>query len=674
MIIDHITISNFRTYCGKITIGFNNTPNRNLTLILGRNGAGKTSFLTCLVWGFYGKFMSKVENKFRLDIQNSGGYTKFIYRQFSWHQNAEKELSVKILLSDVYIPSIPCNTISIERIFDINKKKESLRILIDGQENELLAATGYEVFINDFILPIEIAKFFFFDSEKIVSLAEDKSRERLKALKRAYSEVLGLKKYDDLYRALFTLSIDFEKKIKDVNYQEKLQYLTEEKEKISARIDQLETEISCLRKKIVEIKFKRDDINEKIIREGGNITADEFQRIKEELKHLHSEIKSNKSRLKEHMEFIPFLIAHINVDQLADQVNFEMKGSIYNLDGDVINQLFEELRKFKDCEGESDVVDKLANKFRQRLFHLKNNKNISDYLLDYPLDANRTILDIARKTKDSVLEEYKSIFEREKDLRFQIRHIQKKIKAYELQNLNPFIHELKEQKLKLDHKRDALLIEEGNLSHRINELKRKNEVLSERILEVKNKVNAVTKERSKYQHTIRTLEKICQVSDRIQSEKKKSFEQAILSSFQALAHKKSLVQNVSTHIVEDQLDIIFTNQNGNPITIDALSMGEKQLYISAILRALVIESGIDFPVFVDSPFQKLDKEHSKNIISKFYPTISKQVILFIIPEKELSIDEYELIEPLVSSVLKIVNTDGKSEIVSTEFKEKIAAS
>ena len=74
--------------------------------------------------------------------------------------------------------------------------------LFKCNENELTKEVGYEVFINDFILPREIAKFFFFDAEKIVSLAEAKSKSELKNLSKAYSEVLGIKKYEDLKKNL----------------------------------------------------------------------------------------------------------------------------------------------------------------------------------------------------------------------------------------------------------------------------------------------------------------------------------------------------------------------------------------------------------------------------------------------------------------------------------------
>ena len=100
---------------------------------------------------------------------------------------------VEVQLKDLLIPSIPCRTVNIIRSFNLKTKKENLKILIDGDENELTKEVGFEVFINDFILPREIAKFFFFDAEKIVALAEAKSKAELRSLSRAYSEVLGIK-------------------------------------------------------------------------------------------------------------------------------------------------------------------------------------------------------------------------------------------------------------------------------------------------------------------------------------------------------------------------------------------------------------------------------------------------------------------------------------------------
>ena len=73
------------------------------------------------------------------------------------------------------------------------------------------------------------------------------------------------------------------------------------------------------------------------------------------------------------------------------------------------------------------------------------------------------------------------------------------------------------------------------------------------------------------------------------------------------------------------------------------------------LKALVEESGIEFPVFIDSPLQKFDKSHSSKIITEFYPSISKQVVLFPLLHKELTEDELEIMKPLVKSAYLIKN-------------------
>jgi DNA sulfur modification protein DndD len=82
------------------------------------------------------------------------------------------------------------------------------------------------------------------------------------------------------------------------------------------------------------------------------------------------------------------------------------------------------------------------------------------------------------------------------------------------------------------------------------------------------------------------------------------------------------------------------------------------------LGALVEETELEFPVFIDSPMQKFDKYHSKNTLTKFYPNVSKQVVLFPLLTKELTEEEYSLIEPHVNRAYLIENSKNCSR-----FKE-----
>ena len=108
-------------------------------------------------------------------------------------------------------------------------------------------------------------------------------------------------------------------------------------------------------------------------------------------------------------------------------------------------------------------------------------------------------------------------------------------------------------------------------------------------------------------------------------------------------HNKEFISKMNIKISDDILDILLFDKKGNEIKKEDLSKGEQQLYATALLKALVEESGIEFPVIIDSPLQKFDDKHSRNVITKFYPKISKQVVILPLRNKELSHQEYKLL-------------------------------
>jgi DNA sulfur modification protein DndD len=111
MKINKILFQNFRIYKGNNEIIFSPNASKNISIIAGKNGFGKTTFLTSLIWVFYGKMMSEVEDKYRKDIKNAGGYEKFlktllnrdVKSEFENNSNNSSILSVEIELKDLLI-------------------------------------------------------------------------------------------------------------------------------------------------------------------------------------------------------------------------------------------------------------------------------------------------------------------------------------------------------------------------------------------------------------------------------------------------------------------------------------------------------------------------------------------------------------------------------------------
>jgi len=288
MRIAQLTIQNFRIYKGEHTLSFLPYTGKNISIIAGKNGYGKTTLLTALIWAFYGKLMAQVEDNYRRDIKSYGGYDRFLLslinrdvrKAFEEGKPQKAQFSVAVELTDVLLPSIPCKKVTVKRTFDLAANKETLNILIDGIENELTKDVGYDAFINDFILPREIAKFFFFDAEKIVSLAEARSKEELRSLSNAYAEVLGIKKYNELKKNLEALLTKLRRNGATGADKDKL-LLLEQKEQELLRLIDLNTEKQAEIEREVHIKKKiSDELQEKLIREGNAITVEELKEHK----------------------------------------------------------------------------------------------------------------------------------------------------------------------------------------------------------------------------------------------------------------------------------------------------------------------------------------------------------------------------------------------------------
>jgi DNA sulfur modification protein DndD len=142
---------------------------------------------------------------------------------------------------------------------------------------------------------------------------------------------------------------------------------------------------------------------------------------------------------------------------------------------------------------------------------------------------------------------------------------------------------------------------------------------------------------------------------KLKLEKKYSLESRLKEELNSLMHKKEFIGKVNVELKADIIDIYLFDKKGKEINKETLSKGEQQLYATALLKSLVDESNIHFPVFVDSPLQKFDKKHSLNVITEFYPRISEQVVIFPLLEKELTEVEYHLLLPKVSKVFLIDN-------------------
>ena len=671
MKIDKVILENFRVYNGLNKIKFNDNPSKNITLISGKNGYGKTTFLTSLIWCFYGKMMVEVEEKYRNDIKNLGGYEKFLETLYSKTSNnlINPKLSVEVVLNNVLIPSIPCKTLSIKRTFDTISKLEDLEILIDGFENELTKQVGFDVFINDFILPREIAKFFFFDAEKIVSLAEAKTKNELKSLSRAYSEVLGIKKYEDLRKNLQSIISRFKRNGANALERTKLDDFIKKEQEYKELIEINENKQKLIDSEVISLRQQSELLQEKLIREGNKITLNELLEIKEQRDLLKEDSIKIKNKLKNFLEVIPFIIAGKKFEELKKQIDLERGSKLTNQE-----LVIEELKSFADkikhnintlVKDEKLRLDLLSS-INSEIFENKSSKSdsSSNILLDLDESSINIFDSLYSRIKTSFSEQFQSIVQEEKNNRVLLNKTLYKIKEAESKTDNPVTLQVREDKLVVDNKVLKLIRDKEILIEELGGLRSKY-TSTEKILSELEKLFKVREtDLQKFEVTSNLLQKISTLITKIKDEKKYSLQKSILLELNKIMHKVDFIKNVRVNVHDEYMDIDLIDKEGSVVDKNLLSKGEQQLYATALLKALVVESGINFPVFIDSPLQKFDKNHSLNIIKEFYPTISDQVVLFPLLEKELTFNEFELMKENISKVYLIENSDKKSK-----FKE-----
>lgn len=676
MKINKIKFQNFKIYKGVNEINFAPNTAKNISIIAGKNGFGKTTFLTSLIWVFYGKMMSEVEDKYKKDIKNAGGYDNFlktllnreIKSDFENNKTISSIFFVEIELKDILIPSIPCKSVVIRRSYNLRTETEELRVFIDGLENELTKEVGFEVFINDFILPREIAKFFFFDAEKIVSLAEAKSKSELKNLSKAYSEVLGIKKYEDLKKNLETLLTKLRRNGATQVEQTKLFELTDTETELNEFIELNLDKQASIDRDLANQKAISDSLQEKLIREGNGITLEELQKMKLERESLKAESAEIKNKLKKLMDIAPLVIAGKKLTQLREQLLFEQKTSSKVIDHSVLNK---ELNAFSvallkniealglDNTSQSKVVEALNKTVAEKELK-KSDSNSGEILLDYSDEQFRNFEAIFNNIKGAFSSQFAAVVQEEKNNRMYLSKVYNQIKQAEARKDNPLAQKLRQDKIeaeaeisRLNQNKGKLIEELENYNTRLTSVKK---VLSE----YEKNFNLVETDRKKYEVTEKLLAKINTIIQKIKEDKKYSLQKSIMLGLKKIMHKSDFIHNIRVNVIDDVMDIDLLDKNDQIIDKDSLSKGEQQLYATALLKALVDESGIKFPVFIDSPLQKFDKYHSKNIIKEFYPAISEQVVLFPLLEKELSELEYDYLKPNVNKVFVIENTNNGS--------------
>ncbi len=688
MLINKIILNNYRLYEGENAISFNFDETKNIYLVCGENGFGKTTFLHSLLWCLYGRFVGDIP----VSGQDAGNYTATQkgnlnlsaarrYEElatpdaiaaikksgYAGYEEIQKDsiCSVTICFTEVGIPSIPCRNISIKRSYDALLQKEDVEILIDGNRNELTEEIGPDVFINDFILNKDIASLFFFDSEEIVSLAETSTIAERRKLSQAYEEVLGIRKYEELKTNLESLRLRYRKKSKDLSLRDKLESLEAERDAKRQEALDLESTIEQMQGSMDALREENEQLQTKLSREGSSVKTEELQRVKAVIEHCKQEDARMKNAIKQFIDYAPFAVAGNVFSQAYQLAKADHNTTALNnaavaqnsvldaLSSDMLQLLTSMPLKKKETEEAQQKLEAIIAKYRGGTSNREIRLNISDE--DFAeIEAVYNSLTTTYKL------EFSTLAEAYRKNRITLERNARRLANIQSRESDEVVKVLRDKKNEIEQKiKDT--DEQLRQNHvKTGELKLTLESLNKQIKELSRKVSVDDADEEKDKVASELIGELDTFLFSLKETKKSSLELRIRNALNTLMHKEDFIGRVEVELEDDSMDIKLYSPDGFEIDKSLLSKGEKQLYATSILKALVDESGIQFPVFIDSPLQKFDKSHASKIITEFYPSISKQVILFPLLHKELTATEYDMLKPYVENAVVISNDTVRS--------------
>ena len=269
MFIRKIAIENFIPYYGKITVDFPQIKGKNVYVVEGDNGYGKTSFLKAVKWAFFGEAGLKTDETYLNSTAKAEGKDKMC-------------VSISFLENGNH--------------YDLTREFESDRgeCITFGERREQLKDEVAQTRITE-IFPEHISRFFIFEGEMIRELAEAQGQDRakknielllgLEALQNAVDDLGTLRsKILEELKLLKTRNQEFEQvrrqhKNLQTQYEEDKKELDERRQELEATqaaVDQMEKELKRFEdmSKLVEEKEALKDARKKLREEQDQLVEE----------------------------------------------------------------------------------------------------------------------------------------------------------------------------------------------------------------------------------------------------------------------------------------------------------------------------------------------------------------------------------------------------------------
>lgn len=613
MIINKLVMRNFRVFRGEHTLELEpeNDTGKPIILIGGLNGSGKTSILTAIRLALYGPQAFD-------DVYTKQGY---IERLSSLVHNGKPDAFEDFTHSFVEIVF----TLQIDgenHQYRVHRewhrgKGDRLSVFENGLEMTGRTPELLQGLLNE-LIPVGVSELFFFDGEKIATLAEDDTGNILRI---AMQRLLGL---DVVYRLKNDLNTfiknDEQRKISgpiltEINKLEKrkaelIQFAIEKRNKAVAFINIIEANISSLRK------------YESLLSSLGKNFADSKVSEKAKLKVLESEKSHIEKQLRSLLDgFFPLSLAPNTFKDLFEKIELENKISQANSFRKGLEAFLEDLQL--ELSIRSTTTLRIAT------------ETISDQLDKFIASqpVGDVVLDVSEREANILHNAFYSIAIREKkqknELCRQLKEIDHAINiAKENIERAPVEDQLGstfETIRKFDEAIRSATEDFKNLNAEAN--KALNEALDcvRELQKHYDKVRTKVTVENASEYALTTLPLLNEYAEKLSKKRIAEVEKEFSIVYKRLARKDEL--KIQAKIDTATFNVELQDEDGRIIDRNLLSAGEKQIYAVTMLEALGNVSGKLLPIIIDTPLGRLDSHHRDKLVEHYIPEASHQVII-----------------------------------------------
>jgi DNA sulfur modification protein DndD len=643
MLLLNITLSNFGAYKGEQYINLATKPGRPVILIGGLNGCGKTTLLDAIQLALYGA---------RARTSGRGNRAYDNYLRDSINRQASPKHAYITLEFTTTVEGVERHY-KVRRAWEVNGKsvREFLTVLIDG-ELDVPVSEQWADYIED-LFPLEAGSLFFFDGEKIESLADPERAASV--IESAVQSLLGINTIEQLRTDLLALQRRQKVSNEDKEALELIQRLESEIKQVAQQCADSVQRMASARTALDQAKSRFDAIDDAFSREGGELYARRAE-LEAEKNQADTQLRNIKETLANTIAAgpLPLLLLKPQLEELREQVKKERTATQNAQVIDVLvardTRLLAELKALLPEEGVATAERFLAIDREERIKSTSDTRQV----INYPPAAVPLLFSLDDVFRQET-ERARVLIKQVAELRERLNALERKLAGVpDKQVIAALIEER-------DAARDVVTRHQVQLDAAIESLesaRRKHEqLLLERDRAYQGRAQGLAKAEDaerliKYANRSRnTLQKF---GEALLQRHINRLEAAVLKSFKELMRKSQLVRDL--RIDTEKFTLTLVGPDDEELDPSRLSAGERQLLAVSLLWGLARVAGNQLPSVIDTPLGRLDSRHREHLVERYFPKASNQVLLLSTDEE---IDEYlfSRLKPSIARMYMLVHDD-----------------